>query len=106
MAEIDKHRLFGEHLKKIRKSRGLTQENLAEKCGVTHQYIGLIETGRKNPGLDLLFRLSKNLDITPAQILAIPELADSTTDKLLALVSESSKKKQKMILTAVRAMVE
>ena len=36
---------IGEFLKRLRKEKGLTQEQLAEKIGVTRQTIGLIESG-------------------------------------------------------------
>lgn len=38
---------FGENLKRIRKSRGLTQAELAEKIGVTQACIGKYETGER-----------------------------------------------------------
>ena len=106
MKNIDIHQEFGLHLKTIRKSKVLTQEDLGEKCGLTPQYIGVIERGGKNPPLATLYRIAKALEVTPAQLLAIPKLAVSDYDKICSLVSETPKKKQKMILTAVRAMVK
>lgn len=38
-------------IKKRRKSLGLTQAELAKKCGCTRQHIGLIENNLANPAL-------------------------------------------------------
>ena len=41
--------------------RNLTQEALAEKIGTAQAYISELENGVKNPSLDFLIRLSKEL---------------------------------------------
>ena len=46
-------------LEEIRKNKGLSQEQLAEKVLVSRQTIISLEKGRYNPSLDLAFRLSK-----------------------------------------------
>ena len=53
---------FAENLKKIRKQRGLTQEELAELVNVAPRHISFIETGKSFPSSDLLERLSKVLN--------------------------------------------
>jgi len=45
----------------IRKSLGLTQEQLAKKVGVTRQTIIALEQGRYNPSLELAFKITKAL---------------------------------------------
>jgi putative transcriptional regulator len=46
-------------LKLARTAVGLTQEELAERAGVTRQTIGLIEAGKYNPSLKLLMNALK-----------------------------------------------
>ena len=46
-------------LEEIRKNKGLSQEQLAEKVLVSRQTIISLEKGRYNPSRDLAFRLSK-----------------------------------------------
>jgi len=43
---------FGVKLKKALHSKGLSQEKLAEKCGLSVEYISIVENGRKSPTLD------------------------------------------------------
>ena len=46
-------------VKLARVERGLTQQELAERIGVTRQTIGLIESGRYNPTLKLCLMLAQ-----------------------------------------------
>ncbi|WP_119092853.1 MULTISPECIES: helix-turn-helix transcriptional regulator [Trichococcus] len=46
------------NLAELRKSKGLSQEELAEKVFVSRQTIISIEKGRYNPSLELAFKLS------------------------------------------------
>ena len=45
-----------------RKSLGITQEQLAEKVGVTRQTIIALEQGKYNPSLVLAFKIKKALN--------------------------------------------
>lgn len=45
----------------IRKSRGITQQELADKVGASRQTIFALEQGRYNPSLQLACRIAKVL---------------------------------------------
>ncbi|MBS6397349.1 MAG: helix-turn-helix transcriptional regulator [Clostridiales bacterium] len=47
-----------------RKELGLSQEELAKKCGVSRQTINAIENNKYDPTLVLAFGLSRELEIT------------------------------------------
>lgn len=51
-------------MKLARVEKDLSQEQLAEKLGVTRQTIGLIESGSYNPTLKLCVAICKALDRT------------------------------------------
>lgn len=55
----------GKRLKKRRKEMSLTQERLAEYCDVSSTYISHIETGIAKVSLDVLYRVSVVLEVTP-----------------------------------------
>lgn len=57
-----------------RKKKGYTQEQLAEKLGVTNKTISIWENGHYMPDLSLLEPLSKELDITLNELLAGEEI--------------------------------
>ncbi len=57
-------------LRTWRRARGLTQEELAKKAGVTKFYISQLETGiRDNPSLPVLRRLAKALGVSAGELL-------------------------------------
>ena len=52
-----------ENIKFYRNEAGLTQAQLAEKCGVGTNHIGKMEIASKDPSLSMLEKLSYALDI-------------------------------------------
>jgi putative transcriptional regulator len=50
---------FENRVKLARVEKGLTQEELADRIGVTRQTIGLIEAGKYNPTLKLCLMLAR-----------------------------------------------
>lgn len=54
---------FGRRLAEVRKSRGITQETLAEKLDISAVSVTYLETGRRWPRLITLQRIAKALDV-------------------------------------------
>jgi transcriptional regulator with XRE-family HTH domain len=57
--------IFIQNLKKTRKSRGLSQMKLAEKCDTAASYIGEIEIGRKFPSVEMIEKIAGTLKVEP-----------------------------------------
>ncbi len=55
--------LIGEKIKKIRKTKGLTIEEVAKKTGFSKEFLEDIENGKVSPPLGIIVRLSKALDV-------------------------------------------
>lgn len=53
----------GEKIQKYRLKRGLTQEQLAEKVGISQKYLSRIEQGYHNPRFDMITRISSALSV-------------------------------------------
>lgn len=58
---------FGKRVAEVRRSRGLTQEQLAEKANVTTLSMSFIEQGRRWPRLATLQKLAKCLGVPVAE---------------------------------------
>lgn len=58
-----KDNAFGKKLQKLRKSKGLTQEKLAELAGVHEKHISKLELGIYKPSFDTLNKIMKALDV-------------------------------------------
>ena len=54
--------MIGKRIKSVRKARGLTQEQLAERCSCTSTHISNIENGKIGISIELLYTLSRVLD--------------------------------------------
>ena len=50
-------------IREIRKGLGISQEELAKKCGVSRQTVNAIENNKYDPTLSLAFRLAMELQI-------------------------------------------
>ena len=59
---------LGEQLRFLRKDKGFTQEELAEKVGVHPTYIGKIESGKSNISTIMLFKLSRALKVKLSKV--------------------------------------
>jgi transcriptional regulator with XRE-family HTH domain len=46
---MDMHQLVGLNAARRRKEAALTQEQLAERCGLSPQYLSELEQGKRNP---------------------------------------------------------
>jgi len=55
---------FGERMRTLRKERGLSQEELAEMCGLDRTYISGIERGIRNVSLKNIDAISRALDVS------------------------------------------
>lgn len=55
--------LFGTKLKSLRKNKRLSQETLAELCGLDRTYIGSVERGERNISLINIVKISVALKI-------------------------------------------
>lgn len=56
------------NLEKIRKERGLTQNDLVSALKVSRQTVSSIENGRYNPSLELAFDIANYFDMTIEEI--------------------------------------
>ena len=59
---------FGLHLKSIRSSRGLTQEQFAEVIGVSVDFLSLIERGINAPSFERIEQIAQRLDTSVASL--------------------------------------
>ncbi|MGL5839229.1 MAG: helix-turn-helix domain-containing protein [Sphingorhabdus sp.] len=62
-------KLVGSNTARIRKEKGLTQEALAEKSGLSQQYISGLENGRRNPTIVTLYELALALGVSHLELI-------------------------------------
>lgn len=60
---------FGERLRSLRASTGLSQEELAERSGLNRTYVGSVERGERNVSLLNIHKLAATLGVAPSALL-------------------------------------
>jgi transcriptional regulator with XRE-family HTH domain len=59
---------FGANVRRWRKARGLSQEELADRAKLHPTYVSGIETGHRNPTVKIIARLAEALEVEPATL--------------------------------------
>lgn len=65
---MDMRKLVGRNAARLRKAAGLTQEQLAERSGLSQQYISGLEQGRRNPTVVTLYELATALGVSHVEL--------------------------------------
>lgn len=98
---------FGRRVRHYRTEAGLSQEKLAEYCGLHPTYIGQIERGEKNCTLESAERIAEGLKI-PLESL-ISKLAPSektAADELYETAVLLSERSQQQLLDIIKKIIE
>lgn len=66
---MDMRRLVGLNVARVRARKGLTQEQLAEKCGFSQQYLSDLERGKRNPTIVTVYEVAQALGVTHLDLL-------------------------------------
>ena len=74
--------ILAENIKEKRRNKGLTQEKLAEKAGMSLQYLAMLEIAQKFPSGEMLERLANALDIETYELLAVTTSANNELEIL------------------------
>lgn len=65
-------RRVGANVRRLRKARELTQEDLAGEAGIGMRHLGRIERGEISPTVDILAKIAVVLRVHPSVLLADP----------------------------------
>lgn len=66
---MDMRRLVGDNCARIRRERGMTQEQLAERSGFSQQYLSDLERGQRNPTIVTVHEIALALGVTHVELL-------------------------------------
>jgi transcriptional regulator with XRE-family HTH domain len=66
---MDMRKLVGQNFARIRRERGLTQEQIEERSGFSQQYLSGLEQGRRNPTIVTLYELAQALGVSHVELL-------------------------------------
>lgn len=100
--------IIGQRIQRLRRQRGMTQEQLAEKLGVTVGYISQLERGVTKISLDTLGRICAALHGDMAAILsgASPEQASYRQDELMQKYARLTPTQKQLLLDFVDLLLK
>jgi transcriptional regulator with XRE-family HTH domain len=96
--------LLSQNIRRFRELSGYSQEELAEKAGISLPFLGAIERGEKWPSPSTLAGIAHGLDINPYNLMmpenTVSQDIKNITDKLVKEINTVIKKSVKAINTA------
>jgi len=100
--------IFGENLEKIRKLKGITQKELAEKIGATQRIISHYESNVKSPPLKYIIMIADTLQVSVDTLLGNKPIKyefDTRIAKKIKLIETLSERDQKAIWSFINALI-
>lgn len=101
-------RRMGHEIQRLRKAQNMTQEELAQKSGLSPKYISALENGRKSPKLETFLQVVNTLQCDANTLLvgdleaSVRQESESVSDKLLRLPLA----KQKSLMRQFNVLIE
>jgi transcriptional regulator with XRE-family HTH domain len=65
---MDVRKLVGRNFVRLRHEKGLTQEQVEERSGLSQQYISGLENGHRNPSVVTLYHLATALGVNLVEL--------------------------------------
>jgi transcriptional regulator with XRE-family HTH domain len=100
--------LLGARIKELRKRRGLTQEQLAERIDLAARYISLIEVGRASPSLETMEHIARAFGIEIKEMFDFMHLEpeESSAEGLKHYLERMDERDKKLLLRIAKLMGE
>jgi transcriptional regulator with XRE-family HTH domain len=65
---MDMRKLVGRNFARLRREKGLTQEQVEERSGFSQQYLSGLEQGKRNPTVITLHELAQALGVSHVEL--------------------------------------
>lgn len=98
---------LGGRIRKLRKSRGQTQEQLAQEAGVSDKYLSEVERGVSKVSVEVLDKVASGLNVELRDLLALDLVEDrkQMEDYLIRLIQGASDEQLVVLQRVVRAVL-
>ncbi|MTT54194.1 helix-turn-helix domain-containing protein [Alcanivorax sp. VBW004] len=101
----DLRKQVGERINALRRARGLTQNELAEKVELDGRHISRLETGKHYPSLDTLASMAAVLEVEIQEFFLFPtmETESQMRDALIEIARQASEPELRGLLSFARS---
>ena len=106
--EVAMESLFGQRVREQRKANGWTLEQFAEKAGLSPNYVGDIERGKKSPSLETFIRIVEVLGVSADALIrdSVASASHVADDELSNKLSQLTPKQKKAAVDILNAYIE
>ena len=100
-------RRLGRRIKEIRKTRGMSQEALAERIEMSPQYLSRIEGGAQSPSVEMLTKLADSLEVEVWELFdfGYPETVKELRGAVRKVAQGADEEQLRLALKVFRAVV-
>lgn len=100
------YNLLGKRIALLRKGKGITQAQLAEKADITNNFLSHIERSYSIPSLETLIKICDALDVTPDTVLlgAKTDKKEYMGNEIYEKISSCSSKQKRFIIDIIDAL--
>jgi len=96
----------GAHIRSLRKSRKLSQEQLAERSDLHYTMIGSVERGERNVTLENLAKIAYGLGVPLRELFPPDSKSNESANELVALLATADQSTSELILSVAKLIQE
>lgn len=94
----------GKRIKEVRKQKGMSQDELAERADLSSQYISQIETGRKKGSLPTYNKLAKALGVSIDELTGSISEGSRVLSDVDLILQDCSKEERELLVEVLRVV--
>ncbi len=100
---------IGSRIRYYRREKNLSQEELAERSGLSFSFIGQLERGSKQPTIDSLYKITKGMDLSISDFLKDLDIIDNDSDsyamKSYVLIEQEGSNDQRHLYEIIKHII-
>lgn len=97
---------FGQEVRKRRKALKLTLEQLAERAGMSSNYLGSIERGQVNPSVSTVVAVADGLGVAPGELVGEVQPLGAKGLEVAQMFDELAAEMKRVVLLLLRAAMK
>lgn len=99
--------LLGKRIKEKRTAYSLTQEQLAEKVGISTNFLACIEIGKKHGSFETYVKIANILDVTIDSLIYEPKEENTKLEKqLIEVFNKAEKYEKNLIINIAKTVID
>ncbi|MEM6719565.1 MAG: helix-turn-helix transcriptional regulator [Bacteroidota bacterium] len=94
------------NIKRIRKEKGMSQQDVSEKAGMLTPTYSRLERGGSTPGLASIVRIAEALEVTVVELFQTTEIKDRSVAQKLEMIQGLSEYNKNVVNIILDSMIE